>query len=461
MSLTEICFWGVYLGGLCAAVAHPIVGVGLYVLVYHLNPEYQWWGGNVHALGLRTSFTIAVATFIGVLLRRPRLEHGAAQFPPAVLGMLALAAYAALSLTWSGFGERSVQQLEKFLKIAVFTLLLVRCVRRPEHYHLVILAWLWGVFYVGYQAWGNVGLRYGGRLVEGLGGPDFAESSDLAAHLIATLPLVGAMIFTARTHLGRLFYLATGALAVNTIIMTRTRNAIVGFVAIAVTALVSLPRGYRLKGWAGMALGTLLATQLADPGWWRRMSTIAQYETDASSLSRITFWRAAIQMAKDQPLGIGVGAFQDRVREYVPGLQTVRSAHNTFLECLAELGVPGFLTLAGVLGSVFFALWRVQRRARQYPSDRVARCGPTRVRFHLGWHATALRVGLAGYLTCGLFTTRLFAEDLWLLLGLSVALVNVDRYCRGECAATDAERAPEAPSFAGAWNTGQGAPAHA
>ena len=34
----------------------------------------------------------------------------------------------------------------------------------------------------------------------------------------------------------------------------------------------------------------------------------------------------------------------------------------------------------------------------------------------------ALRAGLAGYLACAMFTTRLWAEDLWILLGLSICL---------------------------------------
>jgi hypothetical protein len=64
-----------------------------------------------------------------------------------------------------------------------------------------------------------------------------------------------------------------------------------------------------------------------------------------------------------------------------------------------------------------------------------------RTRFHLGWHAVALRAALLGYLACALFTTRLFAEDLWLLVGLSMCLSNVSRYMHGE-AAEEAQAEP-------------------
>jgi len=62
------------------------------------------------------------------------------------------------------------------------------------------------------------------------------------------------------------------------------------------------------------------------------------------------------------------------------------------------------------------------------------------MRFHLGWHAMALRTALVGYLACGLFTTRLYTEGFWILVGLACCLDNV---AAGIFAQTDRRDAPD------------------
>jgi O-antigen ligase len=427
MYLTAAAFWLMYVGGVCAALVNPLAGVLVYIVVYHMNPEMQWWGESVRALQLRTSLIAALAAGTGLLIRWPRLEHGAKQFPaPFVLALL-FGIIALASSTWAiDQTERGDYQAEKFVKILIMLFILIRCVRRPLHYQLVILAWIVGVAYVGYEANGGAGHAVGGRLTSGVGGPDFAESSGLATHLVATLPLIGAVFFMARSWWGRLFALATGALAVNTLVMTRTRNALAGLAVIVITGVLSLPRGYRLKGLAAVVAGTLLAVQLTDAGWWRRMQTVFEGPNEAIP-QRLLLWKAALQISSDYPLGIGLGNFHQVVMDYVPELGIPRSAHNTLLACLAELGWLGLALFLAVIGSSLVRLAQTRYAARTLPASVDVLAYRWRMRFHLGWHAMALRTSLLGYLACAFFTTRLFCEDLWLLIGLTICLWNVSR----------------------------------
>lgn len=428
MSLSALAFVTAYLGGLAAAVLSPIVGIVLYIMVYHLHPESQWWGESVAFLGQRLSLSVAIATFVGVLIRQPPMLERQRQAPLAYVLAIVLALWALGSFTWGlGVNERGQFQLEKFAKILVFLLLLIRCVRTPKQYHIVVAAWLAGIFYLGYEASGGAGVMTMGRLNEGVGGPDFAESSDLAVHLVAVLPWVGAMFFMATSWIGRGLLLATGALAVNTLIMTRTRNAIVGLAMVTLGCVLALPRGYRVRGVVGVVIGTLCAFQLTDSGWWKRMVSVMEYQSDEAALGRIAYWKAALRMVEEHPLGIGIGNYHRTVLEYVPTLTEERGAHNTFLACLAELGWPGGLLFVGVLVTVLWGLTLAKRRAIQMEPFHPLKYGRLSTRFHLAWHAVGLRAGLLGYFGSALFTTRTFSEDLWLMLGLAMCLDNVSR----------------------------------
>jgi len=442
MPLTALAFWFIYVAGTGAALLYPLAGVLLYILVYHLHPETQWWAHSVRAIGLRTSMTVAVAIVIGILARRPRFGPGGRQFPLPFALSIGLVLLALGSLMWGyGTSDRAVYQAEKIVKVMIFLLILIRCVRQPLHYHFAIIAWLSGVFYLGYEAFGQAGGLVGGRLSLGLGGPDFAESSGLAVHLVASLPLIGAMFFMTRHWWSRGMVLMIGALAVNTIVMTRTRNAIVGIAAMCVVAAFSLPRKYRAKGWAAIVLGILLAAQLADPTWWKRMATVSAYSEDTAITDRIACWRAALEMTGDYPLGVGIGNFHQVVREYIPGLAYTRSAHNTFVACLAELGIPGLIVFLAIIGVALHRLTLIRRRANCFEPMLPIEVAQRQMHFHLGWHAMAMRTALIGYLACGLFTTRLYTEGFWILVGLACCLDNV---AAGIFAQTDRQDATDA-----------------
>ena len=146
MSLTAIVFWLCYVSGLVAAVRRPILGVALYIVVYHVNPESQWWGATAHHVGLRALLTVALATTLGLIVQRPRLGAGARLFrAPYALGLVLLV-LAAGSVLWGyGANDHSLFLLEKFAKVLIFAYLLIRCVRGPEDFHWVVGAWLVGV----------------------------------------------------------------------------------------------------------------------------------------------------------------------------------------------------------------------------------------------------------------------------------------------------------------------------
>lgn len=421
MSVTAIVFWLVFGAGLCAALARPICGVLVYILVYHVNPDTQWWNVGPMALHVRPSLLAALATIIGIAISGARLRTHQRQFPLSLIALAALVAVTVGGLFWGlGVTDRGLMQLEKIAKVGLFVAIMIRVVTGPAELNALMWAWLVGLAYIGYQAWGGVGVSIGGRLTQGVGGPDFAESSTLAAHLTASLPLIGAMFFCVRRWPARVVVLGIGALTVNTIILTRTRNVLAGLAVLAIAAIPRLPRGYRLKGVAAVIAGTVLAVQLTDPGWWERMRSLGPASGDAAITTRLTYWQASLQMVADHPLGIGIGNYHDAVRSYLPELGVSRSAHSTYHECLAELGYAGFALFSVAILAAFIEL-RTASRLADHGTDGVS--GTPALR----WQALAIDGALAAYLGCALFVTRFFSEDLWLLVGMACCAANVAR----------------------------------
>ena len=449
MSPTEIVFWLVFLGGNIMAMFNPTYGVLLYILVYCLNPEMQWWGANVRLLELRTSFLVAMSTSIGLLINWQRLRRGESQFRLMYVLMLGFLLYCFL-VSMTGLqplgSEHSRPRIDKLMRICIFVFLMTRVIRDVVRFRWLMWSWMAGTIYIGYQAWGGVGGVESGRLSSRLGGSDFNQSSGLAAHMVAMTAMAGFLFFSSQTRRGKFFALLAAACAVNTIILTRTRNALPGLVFLVFFGIMRLPRGVRLKCGFGIAVGLVLAVQLTDQGWWERMATLRTPNQDLSITRRYDYWRAAVEMASEYPWGVGVGNFRNLVPDYVDGLQIGRSAHSTYFQCLAELGWPGLMLYLSVLAAAMYHFEYARRVGRVWvtlPKSRSSLAAELR-ELHL--LATANEVGACGFLVSAAFTSRLWVEGLWVVLAMGCCLHNISVTLRARVReAEDAPKADAAP----------------
>jgi len=126
---------------------------------------------------------------------------------------------------------------------------------------------------------------------------------------------------------------------------------------------------------------------------------------EQSASERLDAWNDGIQMLKDNPV-FGVGF--DRFVEH-----HIRTAHNSFVLCFAELGLPGYFLWMGLIAIAFTALSRIITGLK--PDDEIARC------------AVLLRISLVGFLVCAWFLSRAFVPTLFILMGMSVALLHAAR----------------------------------
>jgi O-antigen ligase len=311
-----------------------------------------------------------------------------------------------------------------YILILILTIMLVLRVTRT----------LWDVekLLLGFAAAGvslSVGLvlnYHGGRaFINGNFDPN-----DIAYALDTILPLVLAL----RQRGSRSGWLLMSALAFVTvlgILLTGSRGGAIGLcVVIAIATAFPLSRDdsgalrrfsirRTLIRCAILVLGVALAWGYLPADTQQRMATLVNlgndYNADPNENgSRLLIWKQDIGMVWKRPIGYGLGS-----AELVDGLAggQYRTAHNSFVQALVELGVLGLL----IYIRVFYIIWRDLGRVILVARDPAA--GEEEQRAAL--YARALRTALAGNLAAGLFLSQAYSADLWMLVAIAASFVRV------------------------------------
>ena len=233
----------------------------------------------------------------------------------------------------------------------------------------------------------------------------FGNPNDLAYHLVVGVALTLAAAQGAKTMVRKVAWLALLAPLAYAVLLTQSRGGMLATgVVVTLWLLRSVRRAPLILG-VVITVGVLFSLSPSNP-WRSRNEAATAYGVDESAKGRIDAWRTGMNMAKDRPMtGVGAGAFMIAWPEYAPGdAGQVRSEHNTFVQLIAELGIPALLLFlvalaAGVLG--------------------VSRAG--RARTTLAPYARGVQCGLAGFAVCSIWGGIAWSWPVYLLLGLSFA----------------------------------------
>jgi hypothetical protein len=225
------------------------------------------------------------------------------------------------------------------------------------------------------------------------------DPNDLAMSVIIALGIIGGM-WRARWQLGQLVLACAGAALAYGMFLTRSRGGAVALLVVvwrfvssragrlpALALLITLGAGVFAVGVGGRAL-------------------LAQGDESASD--RIVAWTEGLEMLKAQPLfGVGFGQFVDH---------HTLTAHNSLVLCFAETGFIGCFVWVGLLVVTLLELRGIANLAGDTPFDGSAK----------RW-ADGLLLSLYGFMAAAFFLSRTFAPTLYLILGLSAALIATAR----------------------------------
>jgi hypothetical protein len=194
------------------------------------------------------------------------------------------------------------------------------------------------------------------------------------------------------------------------IYLTHSRGAILALVVIIVLAVKD-----RLS-WVSAVVGGIVAFSLM---LVLNFSGGREISSKAGS-DRLMLWGDGLDLFKESPL-FGIG-FQGFVHQ-----NSGHTAHNSFVVCLAELGIFGYAFWIGMLAFTLAGLnsltaWLKSRRADAPLTDGRSAAASDLEDAELYKWARALRISLVGFLATGFFLSRAYSLTLYLILGMAVAI---------------------------------------
>ncbi len=430
-----ILYFSLFWVGCFAALVNPIWGIINYMMAYQMNPPITWWGTPLVNIGMRFSMLAIGFTVLGLLTGRRRVP---ATRPGLILwewGVVALVLLAILNIAIGvGYGPTAQYAFEKFWKLQVFVLIMVRLATTRRNLMLVFWTLVAGSFYLGYDAFSAPYRSFLMGRLEAFGGPDISTSSGAGAHLTAMLPIIGIVFLTTKKWIWKIPIAVAGALTVNAIVLCRTRSAFIGVLAGLVVAVLMAPRIKRFRIHCALGLGCLCAFALTDTNYWDRMGTLADKEilkNDGAAMARVDVLRAGIQMLSDHPTGVGLGNFSRTVGRYDRELR-YRSPHNTVIMAFCELGILGGIIFLLICAESIRLLIRCSKMAHLTDD-------PLQTKLIV----YGLLVSLVSYFIAGLGTERFSCESFWWILAFPVCLYRlVEREVAARAAAQEENSVP-------------------
>ncbi|MCP4592611.1 MAG: O-antigen ligase family protein [bacterium] len=438
--LRSMAFFALFVVMCTLSLVHPLIGAVNYIMIYQVNPVTSWWGRPLADLGIRFSLTAALFMGLGMALnwsKLPRVRPLVCTWQALLILLVCIACFSRLiGVQVTDWPTHLV--MEKFIKLSIFVMCLTHLVSNRRAFNVLLWTLVLGSLVLGYDAYtAPRGEFISGRL-ESVGGPDFRASSGLAVHMAAMLPLIGAAFFIARNWRWRIMAMVAGAFTVNTIILCRTRSAFLALMFTGIVAVLLAPRIRRFRVWGALVLVSIASNSLADKHFWDRMATLQDDEymaQDDSANLRKRIWAAAFTMIADYPYGVGCGNFPRVVGRYDHTVK-YRGTHNTFILCVAELGVHGAAVFLLLLLLSGFQLWQCRGLAA------LSRAPPQTIMVIYG-----ISLSMFTYLASGLFTERFYVESFWWVLAMPTCLL---RAIRREVEETELE--PELNATRPAWD---------
>ena len=334
------------------------------------------------------------------------------------------------SYFFSPLQQIHVEAMVNLSKLLIIILIAYKLCQKPRDLNLYIMGYLLGSWYFSYLVF-QTGRNSGDR-VEYIGFVDAPDSNGFAAAIAPAVIFSLHYFWVSKNNWHRLGYAFIGALLANALVLINSRGSFLavvgggGFYMYQLYFSKARIKYQRLGVIAVAIFGLSGALYIADDGFITRMYSITG---DAKSLdetkseqqsgaTRIEFWKAAWELAKDHPLGVGTRGFEFYAPKYIPqdvntGRSRNRSVHSTWFEALSEVGYLGLIFFVSMITTSLLTLSKVKKRLS------------IDAMYAEHWKMTAIQASIITFAISMTFMNRMRAEILYWLILYSACAYNL------------------------------------
>ncbi len=328
------------------ALRRPWVGIMLWTWLSIMNPHRYTYGFAYDApLAAFAAATVMIGFFVTKERQSP-FKGTASIFLVAFMLWMTLSWLFGLDMT------DDYEQWKKVIKIDLMIVAALALLHTKQH----VLALLWmaagSLALLGAKGGLFTLLTGGNHHVWGPVGSFIEDNNEFALSLVMTIPLLRFLQLQLTNRWGRIgMTLAMGLCAVAAV-GSYSRGALLAISAM-LAALWWRGKNKLVIGLV-MVIGAVLLVGFMPDAWTARMSTIDDYETDPSSLGRISAWWNAWNIGLHYPTGVGFNAARPELFAiYSPYPTFVHAAHSIYFQTLGNHGFIGLFLFLGI----WFSSW--------------------------------------------------------------------------------------------------------
>jgi len=447
MSYRDVVVTLIVLACLPYAFIRPLFGLLLFTWLAYMRPQDLCWG---FAKQIRFSLFAAILMYVGWFFFDGRRFTRWSK-PMKWLAIFAACLTISLLINERHPGNRSFSKWFDLMK--VFFVAFFTCGLVDDRKRLRLLLWTIALSLGFYGVkFGLHGVLRGGRILQGPGGM-MLDNNDLCLAMAMNIPLLFYLGRSLEKRWQRRLCMVAVALTAVTVVCTLSRGGFLTTCLVGLLILLKLRKS--VVPWlVALGLGGVLLFALPSDVV-ARLKTLEDPKKEGSAAGRLHAWKVGMRMVGDHPLfGVGFEGFLPNFRKYDPEItessdqiESVRVAHNTYVQVWAELGTPALICFLAMLVTAILSL----RKTRQL-IDR-ARAGPEFQEMRN--YADMIEVSLVSFMFGANFLNRAHFDLLYELIALSAILLSITRAelarrDAGIAVAAESEERLEVPALA-AW----------
>lgn len=381
---------------------------------------YLW---VIHSQKLPIAQAAVVVGLVSLLVQGYRLR-----IPTPLAWFGGFVAWAFFTHTASPYSAEALQAVWDYVKLWLVFLLAANVAHTRPGLRTFVVLWLG--LYAAYPIRGTLfnfafGIATWNRFSWNF---IFENPNDLAALTLPILALTVVLLQSERPGWVKVAAKIGMFLLPAIIVLTQSRGGILALATFGALAFLTNRRKGRGLVTGVLALGVILAA--APQGVWERIKglegitnteRLRTVDKEGSADQRFEIWKIASAIAAEHPItGVGLGVYPEVHVEYAkqsrfrPIAFGERDTHSTYLNILAETGVPGLALFLIMLGSMAFPLGR---RVRELRDTDPAAAAQFRI----------LLFGLLVFLQAGLFGTFDHLPFLYLYAAVAHIALSLSR----------------------------------